>query len=495
MKRSTMIVLGILFLAQSTAVLGQQKKTEKIELKYGSHRIGKRDDAIMERWRSYGLGQFIHWGLYAIPGGEWNGKQYNGAAEWIRSWNGIPKSTYDSLIYKFDPIKFDAKQWAAEAKQMGAKYVIFTTKHHDGFCMWPSKYTNYTIKNSPFKKDVVKEVVDAYDSQGIDVYLYFSIIDWNHPGYQAGNAKPNPFTIESWKTYNPFSSKEKKDKYEEFKKFTRNQLVELLTNYPKAKGLWFDGTWDPAWMKQDGFTDSLEKELRALRPGLIIGSRFRADENGSRHFDSNGDLMGDYEQGWERKLPNKIEDVHGNDWDCVMTVPENQWGYNKAWKGHIKTSNELIEMTAKSVSLGGNFVLNFGPTGDGSIRPEEKKLASEIGNWMKTNGEAIYSSTYAGLEKQDWGYFTKKKGADKINMIIFNTPVSGAYRVKLPAGTAIAKSYQLASPSETLKVEEIHANEYFIHLNKAIGATPFVIVLETTKKVRNGDNNYEKAKT
>lgn len=455
----------------------QNGKNEKITLLHGAHRVGKRTDATMEKWRGYGLGQFIHWGLYAIPGGAWNGKQYNGAAEWIRSWNGIPKSTYDSLNYSFNPTAFDAKAWAKTAKQMGARYVTFTTKHHDGFCLWPSKYTKYTVKNSPYKKDIVKAVVDAYDQEGIDVILYFSVMDWNHPDWRYD-----------------LKTKEDSIAFERFKKFTRNQLIELLTNYPTVKGLWFDGTWDKSWVKQAAFANELETEMRQLRPGLIIGSRFRADENGKRHFDSNGVLMGDYEQGWERKIPAKIEDVHGNDWDCVMTVPENQWGYNAAWNGHIKTGMELIEMTARCVSLGGNFVLNFGPKGDGAIRQEEIKLAEEIGDWMKINQEAIYNCEYAGFDKQDWGYFTRKTGTDKVYMVVFNVPLSGALRIKTPQKVGIKKAYMLADAQESFAPEEISADEYFLHLKKTTPAKPFVIVLETLKAGRDSGTKYEKAK-
>lgn len=455
----------------------QNGKNEKITLLHGAHRVGKRTDATMEKWRGYGLGQFIHWGLYAIPGGAWNGKQYNGAAEWIRSWNGIPKSTYDSLNYSFNPTAFDAKAWAKTAKQMGARYVTFTTKHHDGFCLWPSKYTKYTVKNSPYKKDIIKAVVDAYDQEGIDVILYFSVMDWNHPDWRYD-----------------LKTKEDSIAFERFKKFTRNQLIELLTNYPTVKGLWFDGTWDKSWVKQAAFADELETEMRQLRPGLIIGSRFRADENGKRHFDSNGVLMGDYEQGWERKIPAKIEDVHGNDWDCVMTVPENQWGYNAAWNGHIKTGMELIEMTARCVSLGGNFVLNFGPKGDGAIRQEEIKLAEEIGDWMKINQEAIYNCEYAGFDKQDWGYFTRKTGTDKVYMVVFNVPLSGALRIKTPQKVGIKKAYMLADAQESFAPEEISADEYFLHLKKTTPAKPFVIVLETLKAGRDSGTKYEKAK-
>jgi alpha-L-fucosidase len=461
--------------AQQSAKLVVEKK--RLELKHGSHRPGKRTDAMMQKWRGYGLGQFIHWGLYAIPGGHWDGKYYNGAAEWIRSWNVVPKAAYDSLIYQFNPQNFNAASWAKTAKEMGARYVIITTKHHDGFCLWPSQYTNYTVANSPWKKDIMKPLVDAYNKEGIDVYLYFSVMDWSHPGWRYD-----------------IKTQEDSTAFESFKTFTRNQLIELLTLYPTAKGLWFDGTWDKSWVKQAAFADELDKELRVLRPGLIIGSRFRADEYGKRHFDSNGELIGDYEQGWERKMPNSIEEVHGNDWDCVMTVPENQWGYHSDWKGHVKTAHELIEMSAKAVSLGGNFVLNFGPKGDGSIRKEELKLAKEIGDWMKINSEAIYNCTYAGLEKQDWGYFTKKTGTNKIYMVVFNVPVSGALKVKLSPKTYIKRASLLAKPTEVLQPEEIRRNEYFIHLKKTNQQQPFVIELQIGEG-ENNKNYYQEAKT
>jgi alpha-L-fucosidase len=485
MKKLTYLILFLLLegihplMAQFP---GAVEKRSSITLEHGSHHLGRRTDAQMETWRNYGLGQFIHWGLYAIPGGHWKGKYYAGAAEWIRSWDGMPKEDYDNLYKQFNPKNFHAKAWAAQAKNMGARYVIITTKHHDGFCIWPSKYTDYTIANTPYKKDALKEIVDAYDAEGIDVYLYFSIIDWNQKGYRSA----------------PPQTMEEKKVYGEFKTFTANQLKELLTMYPSTKGLWFDGTWDKAWVEQATFADSLETALRVLHPGLIIGSRFRADENGRRHFDSNGDLMGDYEQGWERKLPNTIEEVHGNDWDCVMTVPENQWGYHSDWRGHVKTSTELIEMMVKSVSLDGNFVLNFGPDGQGSIRPEETKLAKEIGEWMKANHEAIYDCGYAGSEKQDWGYITKSRKTGKYYLVIFNVSVSGGIKIKMAPGTGIGKVYDLANNRKVYEPEELHrsgqGNEYLIHL-KEKPQQPKVIVLESSDQDKGSGVIYQKAKT
>jgi alpha-L-fucosidase len=416
------LTVFLVIVLSSIPVAAQQKTslTDTIPLKHGAHRTGARTDVDMERWRNYGLGQFIHWGIYAIPGGKWEGKTYNGAAEWIRSWSDktAPKnwsSTYDNLYKQFNPKSFDASAWAKQAKTMGAKYMIFTTKHHDGFCLWPSKFTPYTVKNTPYKKDIVKQVVNAYNKEGIDVYLYFSIIDWNHPGYRSATPK----------------TAKDSTAYLSFLQFTRNQLLELLKEYPTVKGFWFDGTWDKAWIDQTSFTDALERELRKTHPGLIIGSRFRADDFGKRHFDSNNKLMGDYEQGWERKLPTNIDVVKGRDWDAVMTIPPNQWGYNEDWKSsYIKSSYDLSKMLMQAVSLNGNLVINFGPDGDGNIRTEESQVASELGKWVQKNSEAIYGVRYADLPKPDYGYYTQK--GKLLYLTVFNVPVNKVLRLTIP---------------------------------------------------------------
>ncbi|WP_443936776.1 alpha-L-fucosidase [Pedobacter sp. MW01-1-1] len=472
------VLLGLM--AKSSA----QIKTDTIPLKYGAHRSGNRTDADMQRWRSYGLGQFITWGLYAIASGQWEGKSYNGAAEWIRSWaeNSAPenwKDTYDNFYKQFNPTDFDASKWAKQAKQMGAKYVIFTTKFHDGFCLWPSKYTDYTIKNTPYKKDIVKQVVDAYDKEGVDVYLYFSIIDWNHKGYRVAVPKTKADSLA----------------YEDFKKFTRNQLLELLEKYPSTKGFWFDGTWDAAWVKQSKFTDDLEKELRTIHPGLIIGSRFRADENGKRHFDSNGKMMGDYEQGWERKLPANVDVVQGRDWDCVMTVAPNQWGYNSNWKtSYIKTTNDLIDMLMHAVSMNGNFVINFGPDKMGNIRSEETKIAEELGNWIAENKEAIYGTCYAGLPKPDYGYYTKKE--NKLFLTVFNRPLNNV--IRLPISGAFPYDVLKAEfKGQRLTIKEVNigmsndVNLYYdISLSEGIQVNlPFVITIDL-KENKNKEKAY-----
>ena len=479
-------------------------QNKRIPLRHGSHQEGKRTDEYMQRWRESGLGQFIHWGVYAIPGGQWNGKTSTYAAEWFRTSGLITREEYDNLYKQFNPVKFNAVQWAKQAKQMGAKYMIFTTKHHDGFCMWPSKYTDYTIANTPYKNDIVKEIVDAYTAEGIDVHLYFSIIDWNHPGYQGGAQITGNDRL-NWAGYEAFKTEEQKERYETFKEFTRNQLIELLTNYPQIKGLWFDGSWDGAWMKEAAWTDALGAELREMHPGLIIGSRFRADEYGKRHFDSNGELIDDYNQTFERNLPNTLEDVKGYDWDCVMTIPENQWGYHRDWTlTYVKTPYDLIEMTVKANSLNGNFVINFGPDGEGNIRTEETRIAKGVGDWMAVNGEAVYGVEHSGLDKQDWGYSTKK--GDKIYLTVFNKPMNNKVRVKVPRSTKkdmlyVIEDAQFLATKQKAAVtdggrDKSGAYYYDIDLPaKMMQKTtdPFVIVIKL-KEVDKGDkDNYQQA--
>jgi alpha-L-fucosidase len=454
MKKTSFAISCSLALTLTTAFsLVAQNAT--LPLKHGAHRIGKRTDADMQHWREYGLGQFIHWGVYAIPGGTWNGKTYKYAAEWIRSWSELPKSTYDSLYLQFNPTNFDAKRWAKQAKQMGARYLVFTTKHHDGFCLWNSEYTDYTVAHTPYKKDIVREVVDAYNAEGIDVYLYFSIIDWHHPDYQAGRGITSD-DRKVWAGYDPFRSNADSERYENFKTFTRNQLVELLTKFPTAKGLWFDGSWDGAWMKQAAWVDQLGEELRAMRPGLIIGSRFRADELGNRHTDANGNLIDDYDQRFERNLPTTLKDVGGNDWDCVMTIPENQWGYHRDWSWtYVKQPYELIEMLTKANSLDGNFVINFGPDGNGNIRKEEADVAAGLGTWMAANGEAIYGTHHSLLDKQDWGYSTQR--GDSIYLVVFNKPLNNLLRVKIPK-TGSRDDVFVIAQSQTLDGKPVRIN-------------------------------------
>ncbi|RPE08630.1 alpha-L-fucosidase [Chitinophaga lutea] len=450
---------------------------QEVPLKYGAQYTGKRTDEAMNKWRGNRFGQFIHWGLYAIPGGVWNGKTYNYAAEFLKSSAKIPTSTWDSLMYQFNPVKFNARQWAKMAKQMGARYMTITTKHHEGFCLWPSQYTDFNIGNTPYKKDILKELVEAYNAEGIDVNFYYSVLDWHHPDWRYDIKSPEDSVA-----------------FRRFLQFASGQLRELATNYPTVKAFWFDGTWDNSIKKNGWWTLEVEQMLKKIRPGAVVNSRLRADDFGKRHIDSNGKLMGDYESGYERRLPNPVKDVQVTrwDWEACMTVPENQWGYHKDWSvSHVKSPLELLEMLVHTTSMGGNFLLNFGPAGDGSIRAEEQHIARTIGAWMQQNGQVIYDCDYAGWEKQDWGYFTKPRTGNIVNMVVFNIPVNGLLKVKVPAGTKISKA---TLAGKNVKVEEIAKDQFFIHLPQQAYKMPPVIVLEAVGGAKT-NAQYQEAKT
>jgi alpha-L-fucosidase len=438
-----------------------------IALQHGAHRIGPRTDSDMQRWREYGLGQIIHFGLYSIPGGVWNGVTFTGAAEWLRNWSGISNEEYDNLINYFDPVDFCATRWARQAREMGVKYLVFTTKHHDGFALWPSRYSDFTIANTPWYRrtggrDIVGEIVDAYTAEGISVYLYFSIIDWNHPGYISGGNINAPAVREAFRSgegINPFATPEQEEKYKEFLEYTRNQLLELLERYPAIKGLWFDGSWDVAWVRHAAWVDALGHELRAKHPGLIIGSRFRSDEFGNRHEDANGHLIDDFDQRYERNLPVNLEETRGFDWDAVMTIPENQWGFHRDWTlTYVKTPYDLVKMLVHSVSLNGNLVINFGPDGYGNMREEENKIAEDIGKWMAKNSEAIYGTRHSSVfpEKPDWGYVTQR--GDDIYLVVFNKPINNMVRVRMPRSTNGDKMFVITNPELLSTGETVRIN-------------------------------------
>ena len=455
------LILGVFILA-ATSIFAQ------VELKYGAQRTAKRTDAAMQEWRDHRFGQFVTFGLFSELGGHWKGKYYAYAAEWIQSNAGISQEDYDKVRTNFNPEKFNAKEWAATAKQMGAKYALITTKFHDGFCIWPSKYTDFDIENTPYKKDLLKEFVDAYNEVGIEVVFYYSVLDWHHPDWR-----------------NDIKSEADSIAFKRYWDWMSNQVVELMERYPSVIGFWYDGTWDKSIVKNGKYTYDLMKKMQEVNPDIISGSRLRCDEKGKRHNDSNGVLMGDYEQGWERRLPGK---AMANDWECVMTVPENQWGYHSDWRGHVKTPNEVLEMLVGSASWGGNFMINFGPRGDGSIRSEELNIAKEVGEWMEKNGEAVYACDNAGLPEPKWGYYTMNKQTGKTFMVVFNQPQTDALHLKVNKGVRL-KSAQMLGSNKELKIEEVARQEYFVFAKAPNTDKPYVIEIELVQ----GEGDTEKS--
>jgi alpha-L-fucosidase len=403
-----------------------------MQLKYGAQTARRRDDATMRAFRHDRFGQFIHWGLYAMPAGTWRGTTHDFAAEFLPKSANIPDEEWQALAADFTIDRFDAAEWARTAKAMGARYVTVTTKHHDGFCLWPSAYSDTTVAATPHGRDLLGEIIIAYEREGIPVHLYYSVLDWHHPDWR--------YRVESTADEEAFSR---------FLTFAKNQLRELATRYPSVRGFWFDGTWDESVKANGRWTLEIERMLKELIPGVLVNSRLRADEHGSRHYDSNGAMMGDFFSGYERRLPDPWDrSVAAHDWEACMTIPQNSWGHHlsAAVAATRKRPVELIEQLAHAVSLSGNLLLNFGPMGDGALPAFEVETAREIGDWMRANGEAIHGCGMAhGWDYPGWGYYTQNAETGVTYAIVIRMPVSGVIKPQAPAGTSIRSVRALAT--------------------------------------------------
>jgi alpha-L-fucosidase len=334
---------------------------------------------------------FIHWGLYSIPAGEWPGKG-NGHAEWIRDTAQIPVEEYEKLRDTFNPVKFDADAWVAAAKGAGMKYVCITTKHHDGFCLFDTKQTDWSMMHTPFKRDIMKEIAEASRKQGMVPCWYHSIMDWHHPDY----VPRRPWEQASRPT-------EGAD-FERFNSYLKSQVGELLTNYGPIGVMWFDGQWEGTWNHTRG--QDLYDHCRKLQPNVIVNNRCdRGPNMGSINGPGEAGVRyaGDYLTP-EQEIP---ATGLGTDWETCMTM-NNHWGYN-AVDHNFKSTEDLIHKLADIASKGGNFLLNVGPTAEGEIPKESLQRLAEIGEWMNVNGEAINGTQAGPFEEQlPWGRCTMK---------------------------------------------------------------------------------------
>ena len=328
-------------------------------------------DTRMEWWRDATFGMFIHWGAYAVPAGSYNGKEYGRIGEWIMHSANIPIPEYEKFVQQFNPTQFNAKEWVAVAKKAGIKYIVITSKHHDGFSIWDSKVTNYDIMDaSPFKRDILKELSDACKEANIKMCFYHSIMDWHHPD------------AESKKDYtHQHSANPNFAKYRE--EYLKPQLKELIEKYDPAV-LWFDGEWIPEWTEDQG--KDLYNYLRNLKPDLIINNRVGKGRAGMQGMNKYQDAAGDFGTP-EQEI---LEGTSDTDWESCMTMNDT-WGFKKNdnnWKSSETLIHNLVDIAAK----GGNYLLNVGPTAEGLIPAPSVDRLKDMGNWLKINGEAIYAT-------------------------------------------------------------------------------------------------------
>ncbi len=345
-------------------------------------------DARMEWWRDARFGLFIHWGLYAIPGGEWKGKTQYG--EWIRHTAQIPLEEYDRFVGQFNPVMFNSRSWVQMAKDAGMKYIVITSKHHDGFCIFDSKETDFDVMATPFKRDILKELSEACREAGIKLCFYHSIMDWHHPDYLPRR----PWEEE----IRPAGGAD----FDRYVAHMKRQLKELVTNYGPLGVLWFDGEWESTWNEKYG--QDLYQYVRGLQPSIIINNRVGAGREGMAGLTTEGQFGGDFGTPEQEVPPTGLP---GIDWETCMTM-NNNWGYNKNDQ-NWKSPEELIRTLADVASKGGNFLLNVGPTAEGVFPDTSVARLKQIGEWMKENGESIYGTTASPFQSLPWGRCTQKR--------------------------------------------------------------------------------------
>ncbi len=362
------------------------------------------------------FGMFIHWGPVVLRGEE---------ISWSRG-KQIPKEEYDNLYKEFNPVLFNAHQWVSAAKNAGMKYIALTTRHHDGFCLWDSQFTDYDMASTPYGKGVVKELVDECKKQGIDFGVYYTICDWQHEDYPVVYPDANyQFHVEK-----DIADPVVKARMDRYIKFMKNQLKELIDDYDPSF-IWFDGEWEWAWTHEMGM--DLYAYLRGLKDDLLINNRVDKGRQGMEGTTSSNIYAGDYATPEQRvgKFDNK------NAWDTYMTIAT-QW----AWKANdkMKSKKQCIHTLLQTVGGDGNLLFNVGPMADGRIEQRQVDRLKEMGDWLKVNGEAVYGTRGGPYKPTDYMVSTRK--GNKIYLHLLKQP-DGSLKLPFKKGTKINKAYFL----------------------------------------------------
>ena len=321
------------------------------------------------------FGLFIHYGVYSTLGGEWQGKPVPKYAEWIQCWGKITPEEYIPLAANFRPEKLDADLWVKTAKEAGMKYMVITSKHHEGFCLWDSAHTEYDLgEANDFDRDILGELKSACEKHGIKFGTYYSIIDWHHPSQRAEMASKRP----------PMNDKEA------YVQYMKAQLKELIDRYDPAI-MWFDGDWVPWWTMDDG--QDLYRYLRKLSPNMIINNRVAKRKKFKKDYGTP-----------ENQTPGAALD---HIWEACWTV-NHSWGFKKSdtkWKSTTELLQKQIDINTK----GGNLLLNVGPHADGTWPDASIRQLKEMGQWNAAHREAVYETNYVDLPAQSWGKLAQTK--------------------------------------------------------------------------------------
>lgn len=357
-------------------------------------RPGAKQDPRLDWWRAAKFGMFIHWGVYAIPAGVWKGEHIPGIGEWIMLRAEIPIAEYERLATQFNPVKYDADQIVKLAKDAGQQYIVLTSKHHDGFCMYGSQETDYNIVDgTPYGQDILKELAEACAREGVKLGLYYSQTqDWHHPdGF--GN---------TWDF-----NEDEQDFADYIDNYVKPQVREILGNYGPIAIIWFD---TPRIIARHQSQELLEL-VHELQPDCLVCGRL-------------GNQLGDYATAQDNAIPPDLQAEI--DWETPATVNDT-WGF-KTHDHNWKSTTQLIQNLIEIVSKGGNYLLNIGPDAEGAIPQPSVERLQGMGAWLKSHGESIYGTVPGPLQGQDGYRTTQKDGA--VYLHVFDWPASG--RLVLP---------------------------------------------------------------
>lgn len=404
----------------SIAVAGQETEAQR--------------EARMKWWTEARFGMFIHWGLYALPARH----------EWVKQYEAISDEEYQKYFAHFNPDLYNPREWARQAKAAGMKYFVVTTKHHEGFCLWDSKHTDYKVTNAPYGEDLIRPLVEAFRAEGLGVGFYHSLLDWHHPEYPVDLRHPMFKNAE-------FREKAKNRDVRKYAEYLHNQVRELLTEFGPIDCLFMDFSFpgENGKDRNDWQSEKLLKMIRELQPNIILNDRL--------------DLL-DVPGGWDYRTPEQFmprEWVTMNGkrvpWETCQTF-SGSWGYHRE-ESTWKNVRQLVVMLIETVSKGGNLLLNVGPTARGTFDDRARERLEGIGRWMRDHDRAIYGCTQApdNIKPPQNCLLTYNPETKRLYVHVLEWPM-GTMRLEGLAGR-VEYAQLLNDASEIRFLEESHSSE------------------------------------